>query len=178
MPFYVAHRIGDEFAKVYDKLEDATTHLRVDQLEAAVRALESLRDLKVGDFKVAKKRPVPYEYRSGDLLLVKCLLDWVPGTVMVKREGRPVRFAENRHLGVYLVMKDELAGCADWRTMAAMWLGLAAEAFGKKTGETSFSAPTIDPLTYLMERRGLALHWIEERIRNQVPDYRIIELKN
>lgn len=165
MPFYVAYRTGDEFAKVYDKLEDATTHVPPQQLEAAVRALEGLRDFKVGDFKVAKKRPVPYEWRHGDLLLVKCLLDWRQGTVMVNREGRPMRFAENRHLGVYLVMKDELAGRADWRTMASMWLGLASDAV------------PADPLTYLVGRRGLALHWIEERMRNQVHDFRIVELQ-
>jgi len=166
MPFYVKHKAGDEVAKVYEKLEDALPdNLTTDQLNSAIKVLEGVRDLRASDFKVAKRRPTPYEWTHGDQLLVKCLLDWVPGTVMVKREGRPTRFAENRHLGVYLVMKDELAGRADWRTMAAMWLGLAAEAVPD------------DPLTYLVGRRGLALHWIEERIRNQVPDYRIIELR-
>lgn len=166
MPFYVSYRRGDEVAKVYDKLEDVLPdNLTTDQLNAAIKALEGVRDFKPSDFKVAKRRPVPYEWTHGDQLLVKCLLDWTEGTVMIWRPGWPTRFTENRHLGVYQVMKDELAGKADWRAMAAMWLGLAS------------AAVPDDPLTYLLGRRGLALHWIEERIRNQVPDYRIIELR-
>lgn len=165
MPFYVVYNDGDEVAKVYDKLEDAMTHVQAQHLEAAVRALEGIKDIKVADYKVAKKRPIPYEWRHGNLLLVKCLLDFAKGAVMVLRDGQPARFAENRHLGIYLVMKDELAGCAEWKAKASMWLGLAADA-----------VPT-DPLTYLVERRGLALHWIEERMRNQIHDFKIVELQ-
>ena len=166
MPYYVIYRRGDEVAKAVEGLDTALAaagKLTVVQMEDAIKALEGIREAP--DWTVKRVKPVapPFEWRYDDLLLVKVQVDWRNGSVLVVQKGQVARIFENRHLGLYYLMDSYLATCNAWDKFLATWLGLTVESLPK------------DVLTYLLERRGLALHWIEERVRNQI-DYTIVPL--
>jgi hypothetical protein len=167
MPYYVIYRRGDEEARAVERLDEAlaaVAPLTVSQMEAAVKALEGIQE--VPDWTVKRTKPVapPYQWTHDDLLLVKVLVDWQPGSVLVVQKGHVARIFESRHLGLYYLMDSYLVTCEAWETYLATWLGVAKDALPS------------DVLTYLLERRGLALHWIEERVRNQI-DYQMVPLK-
>jgi hypothetical protein len=167
MPYYVIYRRGDEEARAVeglDKVLAAATPLTVSQMEAAIKALEGICDPPDWTVKRPKATKPPFEWRIDDLLLVKVLVDWRPGSVLVVQKGHVARIFESRHLGLYYLMDSYLATCSALETYLATWLGVAKDALPS------------DVLTYLLERRGLALHWIEERVRNQI-DYQIVPLK-
>jgi hypothetical protein len=167
MPYYVIYRRGDSEAKAVEGLDAALAsagRLTVSQMEAAVKALEGIREVPDWTVKRPKATKPPFEWTHEDLLLVKVFVDWRPGAVLVLEKGHVARIFENRHLGLYYLMDSYLATNPNWDTYLASWLGLARDALPR------------DLLTYLLERRGLALHWIEERVRNQI-DYVIVPLK-
>lgn len=151
MPYYVVYRRGEESARAVNELEKAIAsagRLTVAQMEAAVRALEGIREWAVKRVKTAP----PYEWQHNDVLLVKALADWKVNSVMVVQKGHLTRIFEGRHLALLYLIEMNFMGTE----MLANWLGL-----------TTASLPT-DLLTYLLERRGLALHWIEERMKCQI----------
>ncbi len=166
MPYYVIYRRGDPAARAVEGLDEALAaagRLTVTQMEAAVKALEGIREMPDWTVKRPKTVAPPFEWAHDDLLLVKVQVDWRPGSVLVVQKGHVARIFENRHLGLYYLMDSYLATNPNWDTFLATWLGLAKDALPR------------DILTYLIERRGLALHWIEERVRNQI-DYVIVPL--
>lgn len=167
MPYYVIYRRGDEFARVVEGLDAALAaagRLTVTQMEAAIKALEGIREPPDWTVRRPKATKPPFEWTYDDLLLVKLHVDWRPGSVLVVQKGHVARIFENRHLGLYFLMDSYLAECPAWEKFLSTWLGLTVESLPK------------DVLTYLLERRGLALHWIEERMKCQI-DFILVPLK-
>jgi hypothetical protein len=156
--YYVIYRRGEETAKMVGDLATAigaAGQMTVIQMEAAVRALEGVREWSLKRVKTAPR----YEWQHNDVLLVKALADWKVNSVMVVQKGHLARIFDGRHLALlYLIEMNFMGG-----EMLANWLGL-----------TIASLPT-DLLTYLLERRGLALHWIEERMKCQI-DFVIVNI--
>jgi hypothetical protein len=166
MSYYAIYRRGEEVATAVDGLDEAFAaagRLTVTQMEAAVKALEGIRETP--DWTVRRKKTVapPFQWTYDDLLLVKVHVDWRPGSVLVVQKGHVARTFENRHLALYYLMESHLTDNPAWDKILATWLGLVPESLPR------------DPLTYLLERRGLALHWIEERMRCQL-DFVLVPL--
>ncbi len=166
MPFYAVYRRGWTTAKAVPTLEAAFTEagkLSVSQMEAAIRALEDVRERPDFTRKLVRRPGYKYEYRIDDLLIMKVHVDWRPGMALLLVSGYPGRTFESRLLGLFQVMKEYLEIREHWRPVLAAWLGLVEAGLPN------------DLLTYLLERRGLAVHWIEERVRCQI-DYELINL--
>lgn len=166
MPYYAIYRRGDESARFVDGLDTALAaagKLTVTQMEDAIKALEGIRDPPDWSVRLQKPKKPPFEWTHNDLLLVKVHVDWRPGAVLVVQKGHCARTFENRHLGLYFLIDSYLADCSNWEKFLATWLGLTVDSLPK------------DILTYLVERRGLALHWIEERMKCQI-DFTLIPI--
>ena len=163
--YYVTYDKFQETVRVSDSIDAALegTGFGVKELEAAVRAVEAVKEPGRWDRPAPKLPGYPNQYDVAKFLIVRFEGTFRVGSALLLRPGLPVMIAENRHLALYFIIGAYLEDKVEWQTIAANWLGLSVEAL-----------PT-DLLTYLLTRRGLALHWIEERVRCQVP-YSMVQL--
>lgn len=163
--YYVTYNKFRESVKVTESIDGALegTDLTVRELEAAVRSVEAVKEISRWDRPAHKLPGFPNQYDGPNILVARFDGQFKVGSVLLLRPKQPARIAENRHLALYFIIGAYLEDKVEWQTIAANWLGLTVE-----------SLPN-DLLTYLLMRRGLALHWIEERIKCQVP-YSMVQL--
>ncbi len=157
--YYVTYDKFRESVKVTESIDAALegTGFGVKELEAAVRAVEAVKEPSRWDKPAPKLPGFSNQYDGSKFLVARFNGVFKPGYVLLLRPGLPAMVAESRHLALYFIIGAYLEDKVEWQAIAAGWLGLTVE-----------SLPT-DLLTYLLTRRGLALHWIEERVRCQVP---------
>lgn len=166
MVYYITLDKWRNTVKVNESIDAALAAaptLRVEELTEAVKALEDIRVPQRWDQPAAKRPGFPNQYDGTGYLIAKFEETFKPGSVLLLQPARPAYVADSRHLALYFIMGSYLEDKSEWNKIAATWLGVAEEALPN------------DLLTYLLTRRGLALHWIEERVRNQV-DFTMIAL--
>jgi hypothetical protein len=163
--YYVTYDKFRNTVRVSESIDAALEETRfgTKELEAAVRAVETVREPTRWDRPAPKQPGFPNQYDGSKFLIAKFEGTFKAGSVLLLQPGRPAYVAENRQLALYFIIGAYLEDKPEWNTIAANWLGLVVEALPN------------DLLTYLLTRRGLALHWIEERVRCQVP-YSMVQL--
>lgn len=163
--YYVTYDKFHESVNVTESIDAALqgTSLTVKELEAAVRIIEMVKEISRWDRPAPKLPGYPNQYDGTKFLVARFNGIFRPGSVLLLRPGLPAIVKESRHLALYFIIGAYLEDKVEWQTIASGWLGLTVE-----------SLPN-DLLTYLLMRRGLALHWIEERVRCQVP-YLMVQL--
>lgn len=157
--YYVTYDKFRSTVRVSESIDAALegTGLSVKELEAAVRALEAVKEPSRWDRPAPRLPGFPNQYDGSKFLIARFDGVFKPGSVLLLRPGLPAMVAESRHLALYFIIGAYLENKVEWQPIAAGWLGVAVDALPS------------DLLTYLLTRRGLALHWIEERVRCQVP---------
>ncbi len=163
--YYVTYDKFRDTVRVSESIDAALegTGLGVKELEAAVRAVEAVKEPSCWTKPAPRLPGHPNQYDGSKFLVARFNGVFRPGSVLLLRPGLAAMMAENRHLALYFIIGAYLEDKVEWQAIAARWLGVAVEALPN------------DLLTYLLTRRGLALHWIEERVRCQVP-YSMVQL--
>ena len=158
MTYYVTYDKWHNTVRVSESIDAALNGLalNVKELELAVRVIEGVKEPSRWDKAAARLPGFPNQYDGPKFLVAKFNGTFRVGSILLLRPGKPAIVYESRHLALYYLIGSYLEDKIEWNKIAANWLGVAEDALPN------------DLLTYLLTRRGLALHWIEERVRNQV----------